>query len=162
MSILIRQATQEDASDLQAIFSDVDVLEKTSLAPTAINDFVTDWLAREHCHRLVAEVDNNVVGQLSINTSDKPRIKHVASLAIAVNKHYQCKGIGRALMTSALDLADNWLNIVRLELNVYTDNEHAIELYKHYGFEIEGEKRCSGFKNGQYIDSFIMARIRST
>ncbi len=37
-----------------------------------------------------------------------------------------------------MDLADNWLNLQRLELTVYSDNAAAIALYRKFGFEQEG------------------------
>ncbi len=51
-------------------------------------------------------------------------------------------GVGRALLKTVIDLADNWLNLKRIELTVYVDNERAINLYKKFGFEIEGESKA--------------------
>ena len=62
-------------------------------------------------------------------------------------------------MLTALDLADNWLNLLRLELNVYIDNERAVRLYRELDFEIEGRKRCYAFRGGAYIDSYLMGRL---
>jgi L-phenylalanine/L-methionine N-acetyltransferase len=39
-------------------------------------------------------------------------------------------------MQAAVDLADKWLNLTRLELEVYTDNAPAIRLYKKFGFTV--------------------------
>ena len=64
-------------------------------------------------------------------------------------------------MTAALDLADNWLQFTRIELTVYTDNAAALALYKKFGFEIEGTHKQFAFRNGTYIDSYSMARVRS-
>jgi putative acetyltransferase len=61
-------------------------------------------------------------------------------------------------MESILDLADNWLMLVRIELDVTEDNERAINLYRSFGFEIEGKKKYSIIKNGKYADLFMMAR----
>jgi putative acetyltransferase len=44
---------------------------------------------------------------------------------------------------------------------VYTDNEAALRLYKKLGFEIEGTHRKYAFRDGQYVDAFTMARVRS-
>jgi putative acetyltransferase len=41
---------------------------------------------------------------------------------MAVRDDWQGKGVGTALMEAALDLADNWLNLTRIELRVYVDN----------------------------------------
>jgi putative acetyltransferase len=63
-------------------------------------------------------------------------------------------------MKALIDLADNWLNLERLELTAYTDNEPALRLYKKLGFEIEGTHRKYAFRDGAYVDSYCMARVR--
>jgi len=63
-------------------------------------------------------------------------------------------------MEAALDLADNWLNLTRVELTVYTDNAAGIALYKKFSFEIEGTYRRYAFRNGEYADAYSMARIK--
>ena len=67
--------------------------------------------------------------------------------------------VGGALMRAILDLADNWLNLTRLELEVYADNEAAIHLYERFGFEVEGTLRRHAFRDGEYIDSKVMGRL---
>jgi L-phenylalanine/L-methionine N-acetyltransferase len=64
-----------------------------------------------------------VVGSLGLETSPtRWRMRHVGSIGMAVRDDWQGKGVGTALMEAALDLADNWLNLTRIELRVYTDN----------------------------------------
>lgn len=58
-----------------------------------------------------------------------------------------------------VDLADQWLNLVRLELLVYADNNAAIELYKKYGFQEEGILRRFAFRAGSYADGLLRVRI---
>ncbi|NNM31356.1 MAG: GNAT family N-acetyltransferase, partial [Akkermansiaceae bacterium] len=72
----------------------------------------------------------------------------------------QGQGAGNALMAAAIDLADNWLRIVRLELTVFTDNEPAIALYRKWGFEIEGTHRKYGLRAGELVDTHAMARVQ--
>lgn len=51
-----------------------------------------------------------------------------------VRRDFQNQGIGRAMLEKVLDLADNWLMLVRLELTVFADNERAVHLYESLGF----------------------------
>jgi len=63
-------------------------------------------------------------------------------------------------MVSVTELADRWLNLQRLELSVYTDNLAAMALYRKFGFAIEGTCRAYAFRDGQYVDAYLMARLR--
>ncbi len=110
---------------------------------------------------LLACVDDEVVGQLGLHTfPSSPRRRHAAELGMAVRDDWQGKGIGSALMQAAVEMADKWLNIVRLELQVYTDNEAAVKLYKKFEFVIEGTLIQYAYRDGCYIDAYTMARMR--
>src|SRR5205085_10105682 len=100
-----------------------------------------------------------VVGAINLRVG-MGRGSHVGEVDLAVHDAYQGQGIGKMLLLAVIDLADNWLNLVRLEVNVYTDNERAIHLFKRFDFEVEGRKRCGAFRRGAYIDSYIMGRVR--
>jgi putative acetyltransferase len=110
---------------------------------------------------LVACVDGEVVGNLGLETfSNRPRVRHAGTIGMAVRDDWQGKGVGTSLMKAVLDLADNWLNLSRIELQVYADNSAAVALYKRFGFEIEGTHRCYAFRDGEYVDAYSMARLR--
>ncbi|MQR01526.1 GNAT family N-acetyltransferase [Glaciimonas soli] len=111
-------------------------------------------------YSLVAVIDNIIVGQLGLEANQRPRRKHVASFGIAVKDAYQGQGVGSKLLAAAIDLADNWLNITRIELTVFTDNAAAIATYKKHGFIIEGESAQYAFRNGEFVSVYHMARLR--
>lgn len=67
---------------------------------------------------------------------------------------------GDALLNEILDLADHWLMLVRVELEVFSDNEGAIRLYESLGFQKEGLKRMATVRGGCYVDEYLMARLR--
>jgi putative acetyltransferase len=115
----------------------------------------------DNVYGLVACANQEIVGSLGLMASDRsPRRRHVGQLGMAVHDQWQGQGIGTALMKAAIDLADRWLNLSRLELTVYTDNEAAIKLYRRFAFEVEGRLRNYSFRDGVFIDAFMMARIR--
>lgn len=118
--------------------------------------------AKPNCktpYALVAEMDGRVVGSIDISRK-RNRLAHVASIGMAVHDDYQNIGIGTALMKAALDMTDNWLNIRRVELDVYTDNLPAVHLYEKFGFVREGVRKRLAFREGEYVDAYHMARLR--
>lgn len=161
--IRIRMARPSDAEAFAEIMTQPQVYYGTLQLPHTTPE---SWRKRlegndpNYDYVLVAEVDGKVVGNLGLHRSRRPRNAHVAVLGISVHDAYQGLGIGRALLTAAIDAADRWLNILRIELEVYTDNGRAIKLYESLGFVIEGRKRMNAFRDGQYVDSYVMARIR--
>lgn len=113
-------------------------------------------------HRFVAEADGEVVGNIGMFISNNPRMAHSAGLGMSVHPDYWGMGIGSMLMETVLDLADNWLNLKRVELDVNIDNPAAVRLYQNFGFEIEGTKRFHAFGDGRWADSYFMGRIKET
>ncbi|HEX5378940.1 MAG TPA: GNAT family N-acetyltransferase [Phenylobacterium sp.] len=110
--------------------------------------------------RLVAVIDGKVVGTAGLEPSDHPRRAHAGSIGMAVHDAYSGRGAGTALMAAMVEQADRWLNLKRLELNVYADNARAIALYERFGFEREGLHRAYAWRDGAYVDSLAMARLR--
>lgn len=108
---------------------------------------------------LVAELDGQIVGNAGLTRYTGRRI-HAASIGMGVHDDFSGRGIGSALLSALLDCADNWLQIRRIELTVYTDNQPAICLYQRLGFETEGTLRDFAFRDGAYVDALTMARLR--
>lgn len=158
---IIRAAMADDYQDIHEIFTCAGVFRNTLQLPYVSLDKRRDWLRylAPDEHLLVAEVEGKVVGSVSLSRR-RDRLAHVAGLGMAVHDDYQSRGIGTALMRAALDLADNWLNIRRVELDVYTDNLTAIRMYEKFGFETEGIRKGLAFREGDYVDAYHMARLR--
>jgi putative acetyltransferase len=161
--VIVRHAEPDDYQALHRIFSGPKAIAGTMQLPLPSAEAWRKRLVEspEGLFSLVACVDDEVVGSLGLESSPtRWRMRHVGSIGMAVRDDWQGKGVGTALMEAALDLADNWLNLTRIELRVYVDNSAAVALYKNFGFEIEGTHRRLAFRNGEYVDAYSMARIR--
>jgi putative acetyltransferase len=162
MNISIRAFEPSDYEGMQKIFAGPKVVWGTLQLPHPALELWRKRLAEPPAgmYGLVAVVDGEIAGQLDIYTyPNKPRRQHAASIGMSVRDDFQGQGVGTALMQAATDMADNWLNILRLELDVYTDNEPAVRLYKKCGFVIEGTLKNYAYRAGQYVDVYAMARF---
>lgn len=157
----VRAAEPADAADIGAIYAHESVIANTGQIPQRGGQFwVGFWKSKDPgAVELACETDGRVVGHLGILMNTSPRRKHVATFGIAVHPDFQGRGAGNALMVEMLRLADNWLNLVRMELTVASDNARAISLYRKHGFVVEGEALYDNFRAGEYTNSTSMARI---
>ena len=164
MTIMIRRTEPGDYEAMQRIYTCPKVISGTLQLPFPS---IEQWRKRlvespEDVFSLVACAENEVVGQLALNTfSTRPRRRHVGQIGMAVRDDWQGKGVGTALIEAAIDLSDNWLNLTRLELEVYTDNVPAIRLYERFGFAVEGTLVRFAFRDGCDVDAYEMARLRT-
>ena len=161
--ITIRRAEPEDYEAIRQVLAGPKATSGTLQLPFPSADMHRKRLAEspEGTYNLLACVEGEVIGRLGLQTNpSRPRRRHVASFGMAVRDDWQGKGVGTALLQAAVDMADRWLNITRLELEVYSDNAPAVGLYRKFGFEIEGTLRQMAFRDGQYVDAYVMARLR--
>lgn len=158
----IRRAEPDDCSAIYEMFSSPVVYSGTLQLPYPSREYWRKRLAEsESCYNLVAVSGEHVIGMWSVDTfPNRPRRRHAGLIGISVSEAWQGKGVGKVLMQAGIDLSDNWLNLTRLELEVYADNEAALRLYESFGFEREGVLRRHAFRDGRYVDSIVMARLR--
>jgi putative acetyltransferase len=158
----VREAKADDYKDIAEVLTCPGVVRDTKQLPYVSLDkrrkCVEEDLG-EGVYYLVSEFDGKVAGNLGLHRK-KDRLAHVTGLGMAVYDDYRDQGIGTALMAAAMDMADNWLNLKRVELDVYVDNKRAIHLYEKFGFVIEGTLKAQAFRDGEYVDSHPMGRVR--
>ncbi|HEX2489844.1 MAG TPA: GNAT family N-acetyltransferase [Blastocatellia bacterium] len=161
MEITIRKVEPADAEAVWKCYTAPQVVRNTMQLPYRSLESVRELLTKsgEGDHLLVAVIDGEVVGTIGLHTSPRPRLSHRGEIGMMVRDDWQGKGVGSAMMQAVVDLADKWLNLKRIELTVYTDNEPAIALYRKFGFEIEGTHRKYAFRDGEFVDAYAMARV---
>ncbi|MCO5175825.1 MAG: GNAT family N-acetyltransferase [Thermomicrobiales bacterium] len=159
-AVVIREFRPTDIPALNALHNDPLVAAQILQIPFTTDAERAQRLVQSLTQRtLVADLDGEPVGALGLELYTRRRA-HVGSIGMAVRLDLHGQGIGRQLLAAAVDLADNWYNLRRIELEVYADNERAIRLYRSFGFEIEGTHRAYAFRLGEFTDALSMARLR--
>jgi putative acetyltransferase len=102
----------------------------------------------ERVVQLVALHQGAVIGNIGLEQFSRIRRSHAGNLGMGVAVAWQGKGVGSKLLTAALDIADNWMNLQRVD--------------RKFGFDTEGLFRDYAVRDGGWVDALSMARLRRT
>ncbi|MBO8164397.1 MAG: GNAT family N-acetyltransferase [Brevibacillus sp.] len=106
----------------------------------------------------VAVLDDEVVGAAQLKRGQLQMNAHVATLRIWVGPNYRGLGIGKELMRYAIDWAEAH-GLEKISLDVFSNNQRAVEMYKRYGFVVEGTRKKQFILNGEYVDEVLMSKF---
>ena len=130
-----------------------------NITPEEERQTFLDMAASDNSLFLVAEVDGQIIGTLTCRGGHRLATRHVASIGLSVARGWRRQGIGSQLMEHLIDWAESSGVVTRIELDVFAQNEPAIQLYKKYGFEVEGTRRRAIYKDGKYSHDLVMALL---
>ena len=104
----------------------------------------------------VALDGDEVVGRLSLSRDPHPASRHVADLGLMVAASHRRRGVGTALLETAVAWARE-AAVRKLELHVFPWNAPALSLYESFGFEREGYRRRQYERGDELVDAILMA-----
>lgn len=162
-AVVIARFTEQHLEEVTALYNNPAVARQVLQMPYQTVDM---WRKRlrpddERQCALVALQAGVVVGSCTLEQHQRIRASHVGHIGMGVAIDSHGKGIGTQLLEAALEVADNWMGLRRVELSVYTDNASAVALYHKFGFEIEGEQRDSALRDGRFVNTYVMARLHT-
>ena len=164
MNITYREAEPSDAGKFleycKIVGSETDNLtfgaEGLPLTISQEADFIRKFAGNPGSIMIVAFDEGELIGTGAVSVvSGKPRFAHRREIAISVRKDYWGKGIGTGIMNVLMDFAKKSGAEV-LELEVRSDNEAAISLYKKFGFEKIGTNEKFFKINGEFFAADYM------
>ena len=108
---------------------------------------------------LVCVVEGKVAGNCQIVWKTGLKVRHRASVAIALLKEFWNQGIGTRLFQEMIKIAEENENITQMELEFVEGNSRARALYEKMGFRIAGIKpNAIRLKDGTYLNEYYMIR----
>lgn len=162
---LLRNGNKEDGSTVFEVFNkthdETDYLlsysDENSFTAEEESQFLEEKTKSDNEIEIVAIVDGKVAGTAGIEAvGSKYKLKHRAEFGISILKEYWGLGLGKALTQACIECARD-AGYKQLELNVVTENERAISMYKDLGFKEFGRNpkgfnsRISGFQELVYM-----------
>lgn len=146
---IVRPAVEHDYEEVCRLFEEGDTLHseavpqvfRKNVGPARTNQFFYSLLQDENGIFLVAELQEKVVGLVSVSLRESSNIpimvprKYAYIGDLVVTKKYRRQGIGEALMNQV----QNWVaqrKVFQIELNVWEFNADAISLFKKLGYSM--------------------------
>lgn len=164
MNIIIEKAKPEDAKELlqclKIMGGESDNLtfgaEGLPISIKAEEEYIKSLSDSNISIMLVARKEGKIIGTASFNGFPRERMKHRGEISVSVLKSEWGNGIGKMLMEAVLKFAKESAEAEIISLEVRSDNERAIRLYKKFGFEKIGEYKGFFKINGEYVDFDLM------
>lgn len=162
-TIVLERFSETHLDGVAALYNEPAVCRQVLQMPYQAVDIWRKRLAAstERQVQLVALNDGQVIGHIGLDQYARIRQGHVGTVYMGVALAWHGNGVGSRLMEAVLEVADNWMNLRRIELTVYADNEAAQRLYRKFGFEVEGRLRDYAVRDGVFADAMSMARLRA-
>ena len=165
-SIFIREAKVEDAAKL--ILTIKKYVEESEYIPYAEREFnptleeeekwIQFFIENDNNLLLLVLVDNQIIGNISINGSQRKMLKHTACIGVGLLKEFRGFGIGSLLFESMIKWAKNNSALEYLWLETYHTNKIGLTIYEKYGFvEVGREPNFVKISTTDYVDNVTMS-----
>jgi ribosomal protein S18 acetylase RimI-like enzyme len=107
--------------------------------------------------QIVAAAGDHIVGWADIRRLETPGFTHRGTLGMGVVPSFRRRGLGKRLLNDIIERS-RYLRVTRIELQVLLSNVVALQLYRRYGFQIEGALPAARILDGVRDDLLIMCR----
>lgn len=164
LKVLIRKAEITDAKALLQLIKEY--LDDSEYIPINTEDFkqteldILEWIKSliysDNSIMLVAEFNGKLIGNLDITGHHRETLMHTAILGMGILKKWRGVGLGKAMLSTALQWARTNDSLEIITLDVYVQNIAALALYRKFGFYEIGIIPNFIKDNGRYYDNVSM------
>lgn len=120
------------------------------------------WIKLATTHGLnmvfAIDVDDFAVGAIGIRPGDDIH-RHSAEIGYWLGEEYWNRGIVTEAVTAVTQYAFNTLDVVRVHAEVFHWNTASMRVLEKAGFTREGVLHKSVFKDKQWVDEVVFARV---
>lgn len=168
MDIKLRNLVNEDKEYFFCWIKDKEVTKYSLSAfqSMANNNEISNWfdgllVDKSSFNKAIYDATKNkIIGYAGFCKIDK--INQSAEYFIFIgDKSYHGKGIGTYITKEIIKIGFDRLNLNRIMLTVFENNNAAINAYTNAGFKMEGLLRESSYRNKMFHNKVIMSVLKS-
>ncbi len=113
----------------------------------------------ENALLLIAYLGEQPAGYLLAECIGTWRQPHVVSFHMFVSTKFRGIHVGTLIFEEFLEWCQRHPKILKIELLVMEENINARALYEKHGFEVEGNRKKTAFKDGKFHDLILMGKV---
>lgn len=146
---------------LQALHNDPQAFGSTYTVESHFSD--EEWQERpsdKNTIILIAKDEDKVIGMGGVHWDHWEKTQHIAHVwGMFVDQAYRGQGIGKKLMEEIEAKAKERPQTEKIKLEVVTDQEAALELYKKLGYREVGVQERQMKQDDVYYNSYLMEKL---
>ncbi|WLD94751.1 GNAT family N-acetyltransferase [Alkalihalobacillus sp. AL-G] len=164
-TINLRKMSQQDKVDYQRWNNDMELAPMVNpfidlQSAEEIDEYFQNIHDKSRKNYIIEHiVDEKAIGYLGLFNINHYHKNTECYIAVC-EKSYHGQGVGYEAMQLLMEYVFREMNMHRLALRVFAENERAIRLYEKLGFKKEGYFRDTRFHNGGWQSSYIMAILQ--
>jgi diamine N-acetyltransferase len=161
--IILRAIERQDLPDYVRWLNDPKVLEyfgsNVPLSVAQEEKWYEGMLQDPSIIAFAIQFEGQHIGGAGFNRIDGRNAHAEVGLFIGVSELWD-QGLGFDILRTMLRFGFEQMNLHRIYLRVFTENERAIHLYEKVGFHKEGRWRQAEYRHGRYHDLLWMSILR--
>ena len=131
--------------------------EEIKLTIQQEEDWINSFIQKENSLLLVAEYENEIIGNIDITGSSRIIMQHTGVIGMGMLKEWRNSGLGTELMKHSINWSKENPILEILWLQVYCENELGLSLYRKMNFKDNGIIKNYFKLNGKYYDNLTMS-----
>jgi len=167
MDIELRDLSSQDKESFFKWLKDKEVTRYSLSAFQTMDDdsAISNWfdlllLDKSSYNKAIIDTKKNmIIGYTGICKFDEIN-KSGEYFILIGDKSYHGKGVGTFVTREIIKIGFEQLNLNRIVLTVFEENEYAIKAYKNAGFKIEGILRQASYRDKKFHNKIIMSVLK--
>ncbi|MFX1507908.1 MAG: GNAT family N-acetyltransferase [Promethearchaeota archaeon] len=163
-NVILRGLELKDVNELSLYWNDIQFMNFSGRITPMSQEEGKEWIRNTWNERkqgekyhfaIITKKEGKHIGNIRLKILNE--VSRRADIGLGIfNPKYRNKGLGTEALELIIDFGFKTLNLLSLELRVFSNNHRAIAVYKKLGFREIGLRRKADFIEGEFLDDLMM------